>query len=119
MSDGDALEHLEALVDALDRPTGGDDLAHAFAVLDMLHAKLTGAVGDFDSDRAWAVGGRGSLPAWLRQRARRSDRSAAHTAQVARRLRDLPGGSRAWEDGLLSTSQIDAWWPTSPTAPWR
>src|SRR5258706_16256443 len=108
MSVGDALEHLEALVDGLDRPTGGDDLAHAFAVLDMLQAKLTGAVGDFDTDRSWAVEGRGSLPAWLRQRARRSDRSAAHTAQVARRLRDLPAVTRAWEDGVLSTAQIDA-----------
>jgi hypothetical protein len=108
MSGGDALAQLEALVDGLDRPTDGDDLARAFAVLDMLEAKLTGGVGDFDTDRAWAVEGRGSLPAWLRQRARRSDRSAAHTARVARRLRDLPHVSRAWEDGVLSSAQIDA-----------
>src|SRR5258706_8077239 len=105
---GDALEQLEALVDGLDRPTGGDDLVHAFAVLDMLQAKVTGAVGDFDTDRAWAIEGRGSLKTWLRQRARRGDGSAAHTARVARRLRDLPAVTRAWEDGVLTTAQIDA-----------
>jgi hypothetical protein len=69
---GDALAQLEALVDSMDRPVGSDDLAHAFAVLDLFQAKLTGAVGDFDVDRAWAIEGRGSLPAWLRQRAHRA-----------------------------------------------
>jgi hypothetical protein len=108
MNGADALEQLEALVDAFDAPTCGGDIAKAFAVLDLLTAKVTVGAGVFDADGEWALDAAASLPAWLRQRATRSDRTAQHTTKTARRLRSLPGVAAAWSDGLLSTAQIDA-----------
>jgi hypothetical protein len=97
MSTRDALEQLEALVDALERPVGGDDLARSFAILDVLTAKITGGCGDFDAAGTWAIEARRSMNAWLRQRAGRSDGSAGHTVKVARWLRSLPLVTDAWE----------------------
>jgi hypothetical protein len=108
MNGADALEQLEALVDAFDAPTCGGDIAKAFAVLDLLTAKVRVGAGVFDADGEWALDAAASLPAWLRQRATRSDRTAQHTTKTARRLRSLPGVAAAWSDGLLSTAQIDA-----------
>ncbi|MEY2571636.1 MAG: hypothetical protein QOE63_1986, partial [Acidimicrobiaceae bacterium] len=104
MLTGEVLEQIEALVDAYDCPSGSDALTRAFVVLDKLTAKNTRGVGDFDVAGTWAIEGRRSMPAWLRQRARRGDGRAV---KIARRLRQLPHVTDAWEGGALSCAQID------------
>lgn len=104
----DQLEQLQNVVDALDQPITGPEIAKAFAVLDQLTAKLTTAAGAFDDAGGWALDASASLTTWLRQRASRSERSARCTATISSRLRSLPRVSAAWRDGLLSSAQVDA-----------
>jgi len=105
MTDGEVLEQIEALVDTYDCPSGSEALTRAFVVLDKLTAKITRGVGDFDAAGTWAIEGRRSMPAWLRQLARRGDGRAA---KIARRVRQLPLVTGAWETGALSCAQIDS-----------
>ncbi|MEO7556335.1 MAG: DUF222 domain-containing protein, partial [Acidimicrobiales bacterium] len=75
-------------------------------VADLLEAKLTAALGDFDSHKLWELDDRLSLKDWLRVHGRMTDLGAARLARLAQRLRDLPTTAAAWHNGTLSSGQV-------------
>lgn len=102
------LEALAEAVEELDIPPGGDALMEAFALLDRLEAKVCEAVGAFDAGDGHLGDGAVTAQAWLRHATKRSSREASACVARARRLRSLPCTSRAWTEGALSSSQVQA-----------
>ncbi|HEX4868880.1 MAG TPA: DUF222 domain-containing protein [Acidimicrobiales bacterium] len=85
-----------------------DELARAVGLRDRLDAKITTAVGEFDTAELWDTDGSVSMAAWLRIHAGRTQRDATRMTVTARKLRSLPGVSAAWHAGGLSGGHIDA-----------
>ena len=105
------LELLADAVEGLDPSTIGTSpgtLAEAFGLFDRLRARLSEAVGVFDTSGLWAVDGATSMTAWLKVFARLSGTNAAGFTGLARRLRSMPATTRALTDGRLSTDQVRA-----------
>lgn len=102
MFDGlrDAIEGLEVPVD--DRA-----LIELVALRDRLDARLTAAVGDFDAARLWDVDGSASMAGWLRRHAKATARDARRLTVTAQRVRRCPAVRAAWEDGRLTSGQVD------------
>ena len=100
-----------SLADAIDgfsAPSSNQDLADAFALFDLLRAKLSAAVGQFDRDGSWELDGATSMVAWLTTHAGMHRPGAARWTSVASRLRSLPVTRVAWETGVLSGDQVHA-----------
>jgi Domain of unknown function (DUF222) len=106
--DSGMLERLREAIEELDLPVDGVALTEGFALLDLLTAKLTTAVRDFDASEMWDGDGATSMTAWLRSHAARSGHDAHALATTARRLRRLPVTAAAWGDGSLSIGQVQA-----------
>ena len=77
---------IEGLAIAID----GDEIAEVLALRDRLDAKLSEALAAFDRAELWDLDSATSLTAWLRDRGKPTEKQAASTARVARRLRELP-----------------------------
>ena len=105
------LVELADAVEGLDPSAIGaspDTLAQAFAIYEVLRARLTEAVGRFDADGLWALDNATSATAWLKAFARQSSGTAAGWSSLARRLRQLPATEAAFADGTLSHDQVRA-----------
>ena len=105
---GTVLEELAVAIENLDVPVDCESLVEAIALRDRLDARITGAVGEFESDGWWAVDASASMTAWLRAHALMTRRSAQRLRSTAMRLRCLPVCARAYADGTLSGGQIEA-----------
>jgi len=104
----DALRELRDAVTRLVVPAGPDALAELVAIHDMLGARIAAATGEVDASGACEEhDGAVSTAAWLRGRCRQTDEAARRAVRTARRLRHLPGVARAWEDGRLSSGQVE------------
>ena len=103
-----SLEGLASAIDEVDVPADGDGLVEALRLLDRLTAKVTAAVGRFDTDGEWAIDGAVSAVSWLRHRAGLAPKAAASVVHTGRRLRELPVTTAAWLDGSLSGGQVQA-----------
>jgi hypothetical protein len=101
---GTAVESLVEAIKALPSAASNDDVAAVFAACDLLTAWLSGAVDDVDPLADGAV----TVAHWLRYRAGRSHREAGVMVRRAARLRSCPRVVAAWEDGQVSTGQVDA-----------
>jgi hypothetical protein len=102
---------LEALAEAVEEVVIHPDeavLAGALRVRDRLDAKISAAVGEFDTGELWDVDGSVSMAAWLRIHGGRTHREATRMSVTARKLRSLPGVRAAWEAGALSGGHVDA-----------
>jgi hypothetical protein len=102
------LAALAEAIEELDIPVDGVELVRALALRDRLDARITAAVGVFDSLQLWDIDGATSMTAWLRSNARMTSRSAGRLSLRARRLHRLPVGAAAYADGSLSGGQVDA-----------
>jgi hypothetical protein len=83
-------------------------LTEAFALADLLNAKLVAAVGEHDAAEVWRNDGATSMTAWLRHHTRQSGRQSAGCTNTARRLRELPVTAAAYRKGVLSGGQVHA-----------
>ncbi|MGI8662469.1 MAG: hypothetical protein ACR2LQ_04550 [Acidimicrobiales bacterium] len=91
----------EAIENATISPDS-DELTEVLALCDLLDARVSWALGEFDSAGLWDLDGRVSLRDWIRVHARSTSLAAAQRARVATRVRDLPGTGAGWESGALS-----------------
>ena len=97
---------LSEAIEGLDLALDGDDLATVARLADRLTAKVTMAAAAFDAAELWDTEGATSMMAWLRDRARMTNRDARRMAGIGRRLRTCPVTAAAWVDGSLSTGQV-------------
>jgi hypothetical protein len=99
---------LRQAIEELEIPVDGAALRLSCELLDRLTAKVTAAIGAFDAAGAWRDTGATSMTAWLRHHTHRSGRESSRLARTARRLRTLPVTAAAYEDGTLSSGQVQA-----------
>ncbi len=99
---------LREAVEQLEVPLDADALAELFAVRDLLEAKLSAAVADFDADSRWELDGATSMTAWLKHRAGMTGPTAKATVSTAKALRMFPVTRSAWLDGVLTGGQVQA-----------
>src|SRR4051812_29289308 len=99
------LSDLAEVVAGLQVPVHGEAIAHALALRDMLDARISEAVGEYDHQGLAIVEGATSTTGFVKQC---GAPNAVSLVKNARRLRDLPVVSQAWRDGRLSGGQIQA-----------
>jgi hypothetical protein len=102
------FERLASAVEELEVPVDAAALVEGFALLDRLGAKLSAAVGAFDTAGLWDRDGAVSMTAWLRAAARLSNRRATTVVRMAERLGSLPVTASAYQSGALSEGQVQA-----------
>ena len=100
------FDALREEVERLDIPVDGDVIAELFAIRDRLDAKLSAAVGEFDSAGLYDLEGRMTMTAWLKGHAPLTSTDAHRVAMTARHLRELPVTREAWEEGELTGAQV-------------
>lgn len=83
----------------------GPTLARAVRDHDRHEAQLCTALGEFDADRTWDVGGFASAIEWLKDLGMHP-RDGYELLKIARKLRRLPGTAAAWLDGSLTGGQV-------------
>ncbi len=89
-------------------PVCGEAITEVLAMRDCLDAKLSDAVGDFDSAGLWDLDSATSMTAWLRQHGAMTKREAGRVSGRAKKLRELPVTAAAWQRGELSGGQVEA-----------
>jgi hypothetical protein len=102
------FEELGALIDQLDIPADGADLAAVMGLRDRLDARISDAVAAHDHAGLWELDGATSMTAWLADRAAMPRTRATATVTRARKLAHLPVTAAAWCDGVLSSGQVEA-----------
>jgi len=106
--DEGVIEALREAIEELEVPLDGDALAEALKLADLLNAKLSKAVGEFDDEAMWELDGATSMTAWLRHHAGMTASSAKSLTSTAKKLRTLPMTAGAWLSGTLSGGQVQA-----------
>ena len=99
---------LRETVQELEVPLDGDALAEVLKLADLLNAKLSKAIGEFDAEAMWELDGATSMTAWLRHHAGMTSSSAKSVTSTAKKLRTLPMTAGAWLSGTLSGGQVQA-----------
>src|SRR4051794_38506976 len=99
------LSDLAEAVTGLNIPVHGESIAQALALRDMLDARISEAVGEYDHQGLAIVEGATSTTGFVKQC---GAANAVSLVKNARRLRDLPVVSQAWRDGRLTGGQIQA-----------
>ncbi|HVF73846.1 MAG TPA: DUF222 domain-containing protein [Acidimicrobiales bacterium] len=99
---------LREAVEAPDVPLDGVALAEVLKLVDLLNAKVTRVIGEFDAEGLWELDGATSMTAWLRHHAGMTSSSAKSIASTAKKLRSLPMTAGAWLEGTLSGGQVQA-----------
>lgn len=94
------------MVENLTVPASPDAVAEAVRLLDRLQAKVIEAIGELHANGGYAADGDVSITAWLRRACALSQKQAGALGLTATRLRDLPGTSSLYEDGVLTSSQV-------------
>jgi Domain of unknown function (DUF222)/HNH endonuclease len=102
------FEQLGEAIEGLDIPLDDDALAAVLALRDRLDARISSAVAAHDVAGLWELDGATSMTAWLVDRAAMPRPRAAATTSRARKLAHLPVTTGAWQDGVLSTGQVEA-----------
>jgi hypothetical protein len=102
------FEQLGEAIEGLDIPLDDDALAAVLALRDRLDARISSAVAAHDVAGLWEIDGATSMTAWLVDRAAMPRPRAAATTSRARKLAHLPVTTGAWQDGVLSTGQVEA-----------
>jgi Domain of unknown function (DUF222)/HNH endonuclease len=102
------FEQLGEAIEGLDIPVDGDALAAVLALRDQLDARISSAVAAHDRAGLWELDGATSMTAWLVDRAAMPRPRAAATTSRARKLAHLSVTAGAWQDGVLSTGQVEA-----------
>jgi hypothetical protein len=102
------VDELERVVDNLDIPVDGAALARVIGLLGRLEAKVTVAVAEFDAAKLWDLDAEVSMTGWLRERAQMSNRAASRMVACGRRVAGLSGTAAAWQEGGLSSGQVEA-----------
>ena len=103
-----AVVDLVEMVDGLVISPEPAHLEAALGAIDRLQAKVSSALEAFDLKEGWKEDGSLSLTAWLAHHGRRTRREAHREALAAKRLAALPATRFAWEEGRLSSGQVDA-----------
>jgi hypothetical protein len=102
------IKELAAAIACLQVAPVAGDIEELLALRDRLDAKLSEALGVFESELGWAEDGSLSLTAWLAAHGRRSRKEAHREAVISKRLAQLPVTAAAWAQGVLSSSQVGA-----------
>jgi hypothetical protein len=100
------FDELHAAIEELEAPVDERALAELIALRDRLDARITAAVGEFDSAELWDVDGSTSMAAWLRRHTSMTPGDAKRTAVTASRVRRCPALQEAWSGGRLSSGQV-------------
>jgi hypothetical protein len=98
-----AADALGALSIAVDH----DDLLHTLRVRDQLEAKLTEAIGRFDTAELWSDVGATSMTRWLVVEARMEHGAARRLVRQASRLVAWPILAAAHASGAVSSGQVE------------
>lgn len=101
------FEDLAEAIENLVVPAESDALIELFHLYGRLGAKAARAAGTFDHDGGWELDGSASMTAWMRTRLDMTNQQANRILRRARRVRTLPVTAAAWEDGSLSSGQIE------------
>jgi hypothetical protein len=101
------LAELQTAVENLEIPVERDAIRDALRIRDLLTAKITDALGEFDAHELWDLDAATSLKAWLKDYGRMHSAAAFQLAKTAKVLRRLPVTRRAFADGDLSSGQVD------------
>ncbi|HVF76320.1 MAG TPA: DUF222 domain-containing protein [Acidimicrobiales bacterium] len=99
---------LREAVEAPDVPLDGDALAEVLKLVDLLNAKVSRVIGEFDAEALWELDGATSMTAWLRHHAGMTASNAKAIASTAKKLRTLPMTAECWLSGSLSGGQVQA-----------
>jgi hypothetical protein len=98
------FETLATGIHELSIPLCDEAITEVLALRDRLAAKISDAVSDFDRAGLWDLDSATSMTAWLRQYGAMTKREAGR----AKKLRELPVTSAAWQAGELSGGQVEA-----------
>src|SRR4051794_15400111 len=102
------FDTLSAAIDEVGTDLRGPELAELLSLLDRLQAKASAAVAAFDRASLWDLDAATSMTAWLRDRGQMSGGGAARMVSTAKRLAALPVTAAAWQEGRLSSGQVEA-----------
>lgn len=100
----------EALAEAIENlvvPAESDALAEVFHLYGRLGAKAALAAAEFDHAGGWELDGSASMTAWMRVQLQMTNEQANRILRRGRRVRLLPATAAAWEDGRLSSGQVE------------
>ena len=107
------LDVLTTMVDELTRSdpsdwVDGESIEGLHRQLTRFEAFVTEATAAFDATGNWAPDGAKTAAAWLAARCRLPKPTARRFVRRGRALRHLPQCGRAWADGDINSSQVDA-----------
>jgi Domain of unknown function (DUF222) len=102
------FEVLAAVIEEMEIPVDRPALVEALRLADILDAKISAALGEFDARQVWQLDGTRSMVVWLMRRGRLAEAEARQVSSTASRLRGCPLTRRAWLDGVLSAGQVRA-----------
>lgn len=101
------LDVLADAVENLEVPAEAGALREVFSLQNRIEAKTARAVGQFDAAGAYELDGAVSMTAWMRVHLELTPTQANRILRLARRLRRLPRTAAAWEEGRLSSGQVE------------
>jgi hypothetical protein len=105
---GSGITELVDAIGGLDAPVTCEDLAVLLRARDVLDAKLCAGIGEVDAAELWDTQDAVSMSGWLRRPlVCTHDHAGRHVAR-ARKLRAMTATRAAWQDGRLSSAQVDA-----------
>jgi hypothetical protein len=102
------FEGLATEVEELSIPLCGEAIIEVLAIQDLLQAKISGAISEFDRAGLWDLDSATSMTAWLRRHGAMTKREAGLVSGRAKKLRELPVTAAAWQAGELSGGQVEA-----------
>ena len=103
-----SVVHLKRDIETLELGLDGPQLCQAIQCLDLLTAKITNAVADFDASGGYGIDNAPNMVSWLNRRAAMGPKMARAMCRQGVLLRYLPATCQAWLTGGLSHSQIQA-----------
>lgn len=101
------FDGLRAEIEGLQVPLHAAALVEAFALRDLLEARVAVAVGEFEAAGLHELDGAVSMGAWLRTRARRAHPAAQRLAVQGRKLGALRVLREAFVNGSVTAGQIE------------
>ena len=97
------LSGLADVISDLEIPVCGEAIEHVLKLRDMLDAKISDAVGEYDHHGLAIVEGATSTTGFIKQC---GVAQPGLLVKTARRLRDLPIAAQAWQEGRLTGGQV-------------
>ena len=101
------FDALRDAIQGLEVPVHDAALLDLVRLRDRLDARVAEAVGDYDASQLWGFDGSASMAGWLQRHAKTTARDAKRLVVTAQRVRRCPSVRAAWEEGRLTSGQVD------------